>query len=372
MFRKFLIFLMVPVLFSACSFNLKVNDEGVDIGAGSDGNGIDIDIDDDAGSDDDGSGDVSDGDVMPDLGGEKTLAMVDDMEILILESFPVQVNVIVKGNLRNGCERIKEVMAKGYDEFYITITTEEEGDICTQALTPFEETVSLDVEGLQKGVYEVSVNQMIFDTFELQQDNFVRDYEETDVEGTYLYERMDEFNEISHAACTRIVDKEGFPMWGTDLDTLKNDFSREQILNYTNNPAYSENFYNDVIKELESGTPETLDIICKAGGDYYAVFMIGQDTAIIGRWLKDGGFYLSDPFGGLFDMYYVFSPYAMDSGHLFRDGYGDAGVYWYRYHLVNFETLESEIIEDCTLRYEMVDEPAEQPVIDCGVKYQPE
>jgi len=99
-------------------------------------------------------------------------AIVDSIEILILESFPVQVNVAIKGSLRNGCERIDQIF-KEYveDDFKITlITTQDQDAICTQALVPFEQTIGLDVLGLEAGIYNVDVNG-IASTFTLQIDN---------------------------------------------------------------------------------------------------------------------------------------------------------------------------------------------------------
>ncbi|GAG16495.1 unnamed protein product, partial [marine sediment metagenome] len=52
------------------------------------------------------------------------LASVDEIDILILESFPVQINVIAKGNLPDPCTEISEVLQeKEGNTFFITIKT---------------------------------------------------------------------------------------------------------------------------------------------------------------------------------------------------------------------------------------------------------
>lgn len=104
---------------------------------------------------------------------ELNKAQVDEIEILILESFPVQVQVLVKGNFTNGCEQIKAINTERQDNtFIITITTHFVGEICTQALVPFEETIPLEVEGLPAGIYTVEVHGLTA-TFELTVDNVV-------------------------------------------------------------------------------------------------------------------------------------------------------------------------------------------------------
>ena len=99
-------------------------------------------------------------------------AMVDEIDILILESFPVQIQVLARGNLPDGCTEIDEIIREQEDQtFNVTITTVRSADaMCTEALVPFEETFSLDVYGLPAGVYTVDVNG-VTGTFELAVDN---------------------------------------------------------------------------------------------------------------------------------------------------------------------------------------------------------
>lgn len=99
-------------------------------------------------------------------------ARVEQIEILILESFPVRVNVIARGNLPDGCTRIDQIeQQRQGNTFLVTITTARPADqMCTQALVPFEQVISLDVAGLKAGTYTVDVNG-VQDTFELATDN---------------------------------------------------------------------------------------------------------------------------------------------------------------------------------------------------------
>ena len=87
-------------------------------------------------------------------------AQVEHTEILILESMPMQVRVVAMGNLPNGCTKIDQVTSRREgNTLFTTITTRRSADVaCTEALVPFEESFSLDVEGLPAGVYTVNVN----------------------------------------------------------------------------------------------------------------------------------------------------------------------------------------------------------------------
>lgn len=108
-------------------------------------------------------------------------AVVDDVQILVMESFPLQISVKAIGNLPDGCTFIDEenieVVNTG-NVFDISLKTKRPKDlVCTDALVPFEVNIPLDVYGLEKGVYTVNVNG-VTDTFEFTVDN-VQDTDHT-------------------------------------------------------------------------------------------------------------------------------------------------------------------------------------------------
>jgi len=99
------------------------------------------------------------------------LASVDEIDIFILESFPVQVQVIASGNLPDPCTEISEVLQEREgDTFFITIKTYRPPGFCIQVLAPFEEIIPLEVYELPAGTYTVDVNGAQ-DTFDLEVDN---------------------------------------------------------------------------------------------------------------------------------------------------------------------------------------------------------
>ncbi|MBA7498083.1 hypothetical protein ES704_00817 [subsurface metagenome] len=101
------------------------------------------------------------------------LASVDEIDIFILESFPVQVQVIASGNLPDPCTEISEVLQEREgDTFFITIKTYRPPGFCIQVLAPFEEIIPLEVYELPAGTYTVDVNG-IQATFDLEIDNIL-------------------------------------------------------------------------------------------------------------------------------------------------------------------------------------------------------
>jgi inhibitor of cysteine peptidase len=95
-------------------------------------------------------------------------AQVDSIEIIVLESSPVQAEVTVRGNLPDGCTTLEPAaVARENNTFKVTLATRREAAaICTQALVPFEQTVLLDLAGLSAGAYVVEASG-VSDTFSI-------------------------------------------------------------------------------------------------------------------------------------------------------------------------------------------------------------
>lgn len=85
------------------------------------------------------------------------MTYIDSIDVLVLESWPLQVNAVIKGNLPDGCTVIHQVQNQiDGTVFNIKIfTIREKEAFCTEALVPFEEVVPLDVYGLPAGTYTV-------------------------------------------------------------------------------------------------------------------------------------------------------------------------------------------------------------------------
>jgi len=99
-------------------------------------------------------------------------AVVDSVDVNVMESFPVQVNVIARGNLPDACTTIGAVkLTPDGNTYRVEITTTRPADkACAEVLVPFEQNIPLEVRGLKAGTYTVDVNG-VTGTFELPVDN---------------------------------------------------------------------------------------------------------------------------------------------------------------------------------------------------------
>lgn len=103
-------------------------------------------------------------------------AIVEGLRLNLMESFPLQVSATIQGFLPDGCTSIKEITSsRAGDTIRITILTQRPAEaMCTQALVPFEETVSLDVLALPAGTYTVTASDQSA-TFTFDVDNVLQE-----------------------------------------------------------------------------------------------------------------------------------------------------------------------------------------------------
>ncbi|MGD2162859.1 MAG: hypothetical protein PVI81_00915 [Anaerolineales bacterium] len=99
-------------------------------------------------------------------------APVENVEIMMLESFPLQIHLKVEGYMPDGCTEIESTEVEQRDNhFEVSIATSRPTDLaCTEAIEPFEMNIPLDVYGLPAGEYTVEVNG-VEASFVFEQDN---------------------------------------------------------------------------------------------------------------------------------------------------------------------------------------------------------
>ncbi len=87
------------------------------------------------------------------------LLPVERVDVQVLESFPVQVQVVVQGSLPDACTEVGEVrQTRDGNTLTMTIGTSRPVDaMCAQVLMPVEQTVPLDGP-FPPGTYVVNVN----------------------------------------------------------------------------------------------------------------------------------------------------------------------------------------------------------------------
>lgn len=102
-------------------------------------------------------------------------ANIESIQILMLESFPVQINARLRGVLPDGCTNIDQISTdKVGSDFTITVTTFRPADaVCTEATVPFDEVVALDVLDLPAGTYNVTANG-VSGSFTFDMDNSIQ------------------------------------------------------------------------------------------------------------------------------------------------------------------------------------------------------
>ncbi|GIK40970.1 MAG: hypothetical protein BroJett011_48030 [Chloroflexota bacterium] len=95
-------------------------------------------------------------------------AAVESIEVRLVESFPVQVQMVARGSLPDSCTEIDQALIeRNGNTFQGRLTTRSRTDqMCAQAVVPFEEVIPLDVSGLPPGQYTVNVNGLV-DSFTL-------------------------------------------------------------------------------------------------------------------------------------------------------------------------------------------------------------
>lgn len=95
--------------------------------------------------------------------------VVLNLEVQLLESFPVQAQAVVQGAAPDACTTIQaEVVPQG-DTFYLQLQPQRQG-ICTPEPTLFTLQVPLPIEGLPAGTYRVVIGDLVR-TFTLETDN---------------------------------------------------------------------------------------------------------------------------------------------------------------------------------------------------------
>ncbi len=99
-------------------------------------------------------------------------AKVDSLEVLILNTVPLQVQVVARGTLPDGCTGIEAVsITRKNNEFRgLITTTRPAAAVCPDRVMPFERVIPLDVAGLPAGEYAVIINQGEA-SFRLETDN---------------------------------------------------------------------------------------------------------------------------------------------------------------------------------------------------------
>lgn len=126
---------------------------------------------------------------------QPSYAAVEDVYVNTKESLSLQstleANVIIKGYLRNGCEKLNPytqdpISSNSNGNFNITLTSNSSTDTdiaCTDAIEPYSVSIPLDINGLSAGVYSVTVNKEHNARFMLKTDDVLSEGDNNVEEG---------------------------------------------------------------------------------------------------------------------------------------------------------------------------------------------
>jgi hypothetical protein len=88
-------------------------------------------------------------------------AYINDVQLMIMESYPVQISLAVSGDLPTPCNELRYAIEQPDEEnrIYVEVySVIDPGMMCVQVLDPFAKNISLPVQGLPDGTYAVYVN----------------------------------------------------------------------------------------------------------------------------------------------------------------------------------------------------------------------
>jgi len=86
---------------------------------------------------------------------------LNDVQLMVMESYPVQVAISISGNLPTPCNELRYTVAEPDADSQIFVeaySVSNPDEICIEVLEPFTENISLPVQDLPDGSYTVFVN----------------------------------------------------------------------------------------------------------------------------------------------------------------------------------------------------------------------
>lgn len=117
-----------------------------------------------------GQGSPPDEGVQTPTGGEwlRGEVFLQESQVLLLESYPIQVRVLLRGEKPTPCHEMRVVISEPDEQNRIDLevfTEVELGEMCIQVIEPFEETVAIPMNGAPDGEYTIWVNGELIGEF---------------------------------------------------------------------------------------------------------------------------------------------------------------------------------------------------------------
>lgn len=96
------------------------------------------------------------------------LVFLSEIQLLVMESYPVQIALHIKGEFPTPCHSFGFTIAEPNEkkEIHVDVySLVEEGIICIQVIQPFAERVSIPMTGKPDGIYSIWVNGELIGEF---------------------------------------------------------------------------------------------------------------------------------------------------------------------------------------------------------------
>ena len=218
------------------------------------------------------------------------MAVVQSVDIQILESMPLQVNAVIRGQLPDaGCTTISGItQTRDGNTFNITLTTTTDPlALCALALTPFDEVVQLDTGNLLPAPYVVSANgvQQAFELLPRDMTNFKQSL-------------VQALNAQNYDMLRLMMDKSlTIALWRSEGSAYDTEPAIEQLkLNHLNANSLITADFNKDLSTLPDGT-DPFSVLGLDVGPNHLLFVSGwgpdgKDEAILYmNYLLDGTLY---------------------------------------------------------------------------------
>ncbi|HZD10992.1 MAG TPA: hypothetical protein VE553_06590 [Candidatus Binatia bacterium] len=155
-------------------------------------------------------------------------AVVTEIDVMMLESWPLQARAQIEGELGDGCTELGKITTERVgDTFYVAVKTTRPAEaVCTMELRFFSESVALDILGLEAGTYTVDANG-VQETFTLAQDNVPQSEPEEPAGSAQLGD--DEWSELMRLTLERALIAKEIPDYGLLQDPSQMVLSTEKI-----------------------------------------------------------------------------------------------------------------------------------------------
>ena len=94
----------------------------------------------------------------------RSYTLIESVDVVVMESFPMQINLVVTGTQPDGCQ-LPVIVTQAREGNTVTVEIYRDMPmdmICTAVLVPYEDTIRLD-GGFESGSYTFHINDVVIE-----------------------------------------------------------------------------------------------------------------------------------------------------------------------------------------------------------------